>query len=146
MIIIIIIIIMVIIIIIIIILRLTIRLNTTNITLCKSQFVGHLSFFFPKSWQCLWWGRAVRWGLKCPGGWARLELSHDGSVWYDFFCPIDTRAPDQSWLRHSERKRKCRNLYQEQKREIRCIWKLRETTVVPVVSGALGTISRVVIE
>ena len=50
----------IIIIIIIIILRLTIRLNTTNITLCKSQFVGHLSFFSRRAGNA--YGGAKRYG------------------------------------------------------------------------------------
>ena len=60
--------------IIIIILRLTIRLNTTNITLCKSQFVGHLSFFFPEELAMPMVGPGGTVGLKMPGGMSTLGI------------------------------------------------------------------------
>ena len=52
----------------------------------------------------------------------------------DVACSFDTRVKDKM-------KEKIEN-YQDLKRELKRIWKLRRVTVVPVIIGALGTVSK----
>ena len=52
----------------------------------------------------------------------------------DVACPFDTRVKGKE-------KEEIEN-YQELKREFKWIWKLRRVTVVPVIIGALGTVSK----
>ena len=52
----------------------------------------------------------------------------------DVACPFDIR------VKYKE-KEKIEN-YQDLKRELKRIWKLRRVTVVPIITGALGTVSK----
>ena len=52
----------------------------------------------------------------------------------DVACPFDIRVKDKE-------KEKIEN-YQDLKWELKRIWKLRRVTVVPIIVGALGTVSK----
>ena len=52
----------------------------------------------------------------------------------DVVCPFDIRVKDKE-------KEKIEN-YQDLKREVKRIWKLRKVTVVPIIIGLLGTVSK----
>ena len=52
----------------------------------------------------------------------------------DVACPFDIRVKDKE-------KEKIEN-YQGLKREVKRIWKLRKVTVVPIIIGSLGTVSK----
>ena len=52
----------------------------------------------------------------------------------DVACPFENRVKGKE-------KEEIEN-YQELKREFKSIWKLRRVTVVPVIIGALGTVSK----
>ena len=61
-----------------------------------------------------------------------LDKIEQKSLIIDVPCPFDIRV---------NYKRKIQN-YQDLKREFKRIWKLRRVTVVPIIIGALGTVSK----
>ena len=52
----------------------------------------------------------------------------------DVACPFDIRVKDKE----KEKIENCQDL----KREVKRIWKLRKVTVVPIIIGSLGTVSK----
>ena len=63
-----------------------------------------------------------------------IDKKSKKSILIDPVCPFDTRI-------EKKEEEKCTN-YTELKHEIAKIWKMRKVEVIPVVIGALGTVTK----